>query len=86
MWSHAPVDLIPQLGDLVTNAIKGSHQWKMEREAGDKTTDCFVTIIPEDKNADISITMRVGQRLGLQLLTLLQLRPMWSSSLGHLPL
>lgn len=86
MWSKAPADLIPQLGDLVKNAIESSHQWKAERAAGEETTDCFVTIVPEDKNADISISLRVGQRVGLQLLTLLKMRPMWSSLLGHLPL
>lgn len=86
MWSKAPVDLIPQLGDVMKTAIESSHQWKMERAAGDETTDCFVTIVPEDRNADISINLRVGQRVGLQLLNLLKMRPLWSPSLGHLPL
>ncbi|KZF22637.1 hypothetical protein L228DRAFT_260795 [Xylona heveae TC161] len=85
MWSKAPVGLIPQLGDVMQQAIESSLQWKMERAAGDETTDCFVTIVPEDKNADMSINLRVGQRFGLQLLNLLKLRPMWSSLLGHLP-
>ncbi|KAJ5183283.1 hypothetical protein N7492_000899 [Penicillium capsulatum] len=85
MWSKAPIDLIPQLGDFMKDAIESSYQWKMERAAGEPTTDCFVTIVPEDENADISINLRVGQRLGLQLLTLLKLRPLWSSLLGHLP-
>ena len=86
MWSKAPIDLIAQLGDFLKNAIESSHQWKMERAAGETTTDCFVTIVPEDENADISINLRVGQRPGLQLLTLWKLRPLWSSLLGHLPL
>lgn len=85
MWSKAPIDLIPQLGDCFKDAIESSHQWKMERAAGETTTDCFVGIVPEDEGADISINMRVGQRLGLQLLTSLNVRPLWSSLLGHLP-
>lgn len=85
MWSKASVDLIPQLGNVMQNAIESSHQWKMERAAGEETTDCLMTIVPEDRNADISINLRVGQRSGLHLLNLLKLRPMWSSLLGHLP-
>ncbi|KAI9036305.1 uncharacterized protein KD926_002068 [Aspergillus affinis] len=61
-YSKASVDLVPQLGELMYQAIENSQQWKMERAAGEGTTDCFATIIPEDTNADISITLLVGQR------------------------
>ena len=83
-YSKASVDLIPQLGGLMYQAIENSQQWKMERAAGEETTDCFTTIIPEDTNADISITLLVGQRAGMQFLEKLKLKPTWSSLLGHL--
>ena len=84
LWSKASVNLIPQLGELIHCAIRSSQQWQMERAAGEETTDCFTTIIPEDTNADISITLLVGQRAGMQLLEVLKLKPTWSSLLGHL--
>jgi hypothetical protein len=37
-------------------AIETSQQWKMERAAGEETTDCFTTIIPEDTNALVMMT------------------------------
>ncbi|KAJ5830858.1 uncharacterized protein N7525_009111 [Penicillium rubens] len=83
-YSEASVDLVPQLGELMYKAIETSQQWKMERAAGEETTDCFTTIIPEDTNADISITLLVGQRAGMQFLEKLKLKPTWSSLLGHL--
>jgi hypothetical protein len=83
-YSKASVNLIPQLGPLIYKAIENSQQWKMERAAGEETTDCFATIIPENTNADISITLLVGQRAGMQFLEKLKLKPTWSSLLGHL--
>ena len=80
------MDIIPQLGELMQNAIRNSQQWQMERVAGETTTDCVTTIIPEDKNADISITLLVGRRAGMQSLKVLKQKLVWSSVLGHLEL
>lgn len=86
MYSKSPADHIPYLIDFIIDAIQSSRQWKTERDAGELTTDCLTTMIPEDVNADISITLWVGQRAGLELLDVLKLQPTWSSLLGHLAL
>lgn len=57
MFSKAPVSLIPLLSDLIPSAVQSSRQWKEEREAGEPTTDCLTTMIPENENEDISITL-----------------------------
>ncbi|QKX57717.1 uncharacterized protein TRUGW13939_04836 [Talaromyces rugulosus] len=86
MYSKSPADHIPYLRDLIIDAVQTSRQWKTEREAGELTTDCLTTMIPEDVNEDISITLWVGQSAGLALLDVLKLQPTWSSLLGHLAL
>lgn len=84
MFSKAPTDQIPLLGNLVSDAVQTSHHWEMERTLGEETTDCLTTMIPQDQNQDISITLWVGREAGLQLNNIFNLRPTWSSSLGHL--
>lgn len=84
MFSRAPVRRIPLIKEHISNAIQTSRLWRTERVALEPTTECLTTMIPEDENADISITMWVGQEAGIELLKVLELQPTWSSSLGHL--
>jgi hypothetical protein len=41
------LDNVPQLGELMYKAIETSQQWKIERAAGEETTDCFTTQLTE---------------------------------------
>jgi len=84
MFSKAPTNQIPLLGNLLSDAVQTSHHWEMERTLGEEMTDCLTTMIPKDQNQDISITLWVGLEAGLRLNDIFNLRPTWSSSLGHL--
>jgi len=83
MFSGAPTSHIPLLSTLIPDAIQSSRLWITERQAGEPRTECLTAMIPRDENADISITLWVGQQAGVQLLDSLNLQPMWSSSHGH---
>lgn len=65
MFSKAPTKQIPLLGNLVPDAVQTSHHWEMERTLEEETTDCLTTIVPQDQNQDISITLWVGREAGL---------------------
>uniref|UniRef100_A0A093UXX3 Uncharacterized protein n=1 Tax=Talaromyces marneffei PM1 TaxID=1077442 RepID=A0A093UXX3_TALMA len=84
MFSRAPVHRIPLIKDHIPNAMQTSQLWRTERVGLEPTTNCLTMMIPQDENADISITMWVGQQAGMELLKVLELQPTWSSSLGHL--
>lgn len=84
MFSKAPNSQIPFLGNLLSDAVQTSHHWEMERTLEEDTTDCLTTMIPEDRNQDISLTLWVGLEAGLRLNDIFNLRPTWSSSHGHL--
>lgn len=86
MFSKAQIRQIPLLGDLLSNAAQASLHWEMERTLGEETTDCLTTMIPQGENQDISITLWIGREVGLQMVDIFNLRPTWSSSLGHLSL
>ena len=86
MFSSAPVELMHLLTQLIPDAIQTSRLWTSERQANDPRTGCLATMIPQDGNADISITLWVGQQAGMEILNTLKLQPTWSSSLGHLSL
>jgi hypothetical protein len=86
MFSKAPTNQIPLLGKLLSDAVQTSHHWEMERTLEEETTDCLTTMIPQGQNQDISITLWVGREVGLQMRDIFNLRPTWSSSLGHLSL
>jgi hypothetical protein len=76
-YSNAPMYLIPQLGDLLAEAIRSSHQWKVERAIGESKTVCLTTIIPKDPTRDVSITLWVGAEAGHQLNDKFNLVPKW---------
>ncbi|QKX63203.1 uncharacterized protein TRUGW13939_10372 [Talaromyces rugulosus] len=84
LFSNGPVNHMSQLRNYVDNAMQSSHHWRAEREAEEPTTECLTAMIPRDENADISITIWVGQTAGMELLEILRLQPTWSSSQGHL--
>lgn len=86
MFSSAPVERMHLLPQLIPDAIQTSRLWTSERQANDPRTGCLATMIPQDGNADISITLWVGQQAGMEILNTLKLQPTWSSSLGHLSL
>jgi hypothetical protein len=83
MYSNAPIHLIPQLGDLLAEAIRSSHQWKVERAMGESKTACLTTIIPKYPTQDISITLWVGAEAGHQLNDRFNLVPKWTSLSNH---
>lgn len=84
MFSKAPVNSVPLLRDHILPAVQSSRQWKEERQQEAQVTHCLTTMIPESEADDISITMWVGQKEGLELLNILKMKPTWSSLLGHL--
>lgn len=84
MFSKTSISQISLLGNLLPDAVQTSHHWEMERTLGEKTTDCLTTMIPQDRNQDIFITLWVGLEAGLRLNDIFNLRPTWSSSHGHL--
>ncbi|GIK00345.1 hypothetical protein Aspvir_004367 [Aspergillus viridinutans] len=86
MFSKAPVDKIPLLGPLLSNAIQASNQWKMERNLDEPITDCCNALLPEGEHEDISITLCVGRREGVQMIDLLKQRRTWSALPNHLSL
>lgn len=67
MFSRAPISQTPLLGDLLSKAVHSSHHWAMERSRGEPTTDCLTTMIPEDRDQDVSTTLWVGPKAGLLL-------------------
>ncbi|MCJ1344894.1 hypothetical protein MMC31_003099 [Peltigera leucophlebia] len=75
MFSKAPVSKIPLLGSLLSDAVKTSHNWKMERSLGEPTTECLTTMIPRDPTQDISMTLWVGPETGGQIIDVFELRP-----------
>ena len=86
MFSKAPTSQISLLGDLLSNAVQTSKQWEIEKRQGETTTECLTTLIPKGENEDISITLWVGRREGLQVLELFKLRRTWSALPKHLSL
>jgi hypothetical protein len=84
MYSQAPTSQIALLGTLLSDAVQNSRQWAMERNLGEKTTDCVTTLIPKDPTEDISVTLWVGRMEGLQMNDVFRLRPKWSSLPSHL--
>lgn len=85
MFSRSPADNIGLLGTLLAHAVRTSNQWKMEKTLNDSTTECFSILIPKGKHEDVSITLWVGQKEGLQLLETFQLQPTWSEIPNHPP-
>jgi hypothetical protein len=83
MFSKAPIDHIPFLGSPLYQAIQSSNQWQIESSRGEPTTECLTALIPEGQN-DISITLWVGRRAGLQMLDMFKLLPTWSAPPTHL--
>jgi len=84
MFSNTPTTQISLLGDLLSNAVQTSQQWKAERDRGELTTECLTTLIPKGQNEDISITLWVGQIAGFRMLDLFILQPTWSAIPKHL--
>ncbi|PVH92350.1 hypothetical protein DM02DRAFT_575900 [Periconia macrospinosa] len=74
-YSEAPIDLISDLGETLTPAMQTSNQWKWERELRGSTTDCLNVLSPKSRNQDISITIVVGFKAGMQLVEQFQLSP-----------
>ena len=79
MFSKAPINLIQLLGDLLSNAVRSSYHWKMERSLGEPTTDCLTTMIPEDTTQDSAITLWIGPETRYHVIKALNLQPTWSS-------
>jgi hypothetical protein len=71
--SEAPISLMPLLGNSLFDAVAASNQWIWERKVGGPTTDCINAIVPEDRSQDISITLSVGYRKGLEVINKFQL-------------
>lgn len=83
MYSNAPTGHIQKLGDLLSNAVHSSRQWKIERSHGETTTNCLTIMVPQNPTQDISITLWVGPEKGLELNTLFDLKPQWTSLPNH---
>jgi hypothetical protein len=83
MFSKAPTSQIPLLSHLLPGAIQNSQQWRKEREMGETTTDCLTAMIPEDPDQDISISLWVGRREGLQMNEMIMLQRTWSAWHNH---
>ncbi|KAH8595129.1 hypothetical protein B0O99DRAFT_672318 [Bisporella sp. PMI_857] len=71
--SEAPIRLMPLLGDPLFDAVADSNQWKWERRIGGTTSDCMNALVPEDRSQDISITLSVGHKKGLEVIDTFQL-------------
>jgi len=71
--SEAPISLMPLLGNPLFDAVAASNQWIWERKVGGPTTDCMNAMAPEDRSQDISITLSVGYRKGLEVIDKFQL-------------
>lgn len=67
--------MIPDLGETLTPAMQTSTQWKWERELGGSTIDCLNVLSPKNRKQDISITLLVGFKAGMQLVEQFQLLP-----------
>ena len=79
MFSNAPIDRIHLLVNILLDAMQNSRQWKIERERGEPTTECLTTMFPEDPDQDISITLWVGRKEGLNMNELIMLQRTWSA-------
>jgi len=66
---------MPLLGDSLFDAMAASNQWIWERKVGGLTTDCMNAMVPEDRSQDISITLSVGYRKGLEVIDKFKLQP-----------
>lgn len=64
--------------ELLSDAVRSSHHWGIERTlGGELTADCLTIMILEDRIQDISVTLWVGPHAGLNL------SQIWSSSHRH---
>lgn len=79
MFSKAPIDRIELLRDLLPDAIRTSHHWKLERSLGEPTTDCLTEMIPKDPNQDTAVTLWIGPETRYHMIKALNLQPTWSS-------
>lgn len=84
MFSKASAAHVGLLGDLLSNAVQASNQWKSEREAGESRTECLATLIPRGEDKDISITVWVGREEAGQVIDVLRLQRTWSAPPSHL--
>ncbi|KAJ5238283.1 hypothetical protein N7468_002902 [Penicillium chermesinum] len=74
--SSMPSGKLPNLIKRLPWAIESSEQWKWERRifaerlgsSDADTTDCLNFFVPKDRSQDISITLVVGRRAGLDLI------------------
>jgi hypothetical protein len=66
--SKAPINQIWLLGERLFEAAQSSNQWKWERDLGGLTTDCLNALVPKDRSQDISITLVVGHKKGVELI------------------
>lgn len=73
IFSKAPIDQIPLLGEPLSSAIQTSHTWNMERTYGVPKTECMVAELSKDVTNDISITFRVGPVLGCNMINMFML-------------
>lgn len=71
------------LGNHLFNAVQTSNQWRMERKLDQPTTLCITMMVPNDDNADISITLCIGQETAVPLIETFSLLPSWSASATH---
>lgn len=62
MYSKALTTKILLLGNLVSNVVRTSHHWKMERRLGEPAAVCLTTMIPEDENQNISVALLGDQQ------------------------
>jgi hypothetical protein len=73
-----PANNLPHVIHRLPAAIKGSKQWKWERKffndnvarigEGVDRTNCLHVFVPEDQTHDVSITLLVGYKAGLELI------------------
>lgn len=66
---------MPLLGDPLFDAVAASNQWQWERKIGGLTTDCMNVLVPEEPSQDISITLSVGHKKGLEVIDKFKLAP-----------
>jgi hypothetical protein len=55
----------------------------MERKRDESTTLCITVMVPNDRNADISVTLCAGQDAVAPLIEAFNLLPTWSSLPTH---
>lgn len=74
MYTNAPVENVPFLGEPIASSIDDSEQRKSEIAIRATHTDCISVLVPKGVKQDMSLTIWIGRELGHKIIAFLELQ------------